>query len=167
MSRRTTGVLAVVALLLAAVVAGEAWYLWGTSDPTPTAARPVVIGDVEAQTAVETAAQDAAAIFTMSWRTYDAHVARVTSLMTPAMAQRYRASAVPVRRRMVAARARTSTRVAGSGVARAGSDEVLALVFLDQRTTASGAAPSYTARRAMLTMVRGDGGWLVDNVQTR
>jgi Mce-associated membrane protein len=166
-SRRTTGVLAVVALLLAAVVAGEAWYLWGTSDPTPTAERPVVIGDVDAQTAVETAAQDAAVIFTTSWRTFDAHVARVTSLMTPAMAERYRVSAVPVKERMVAAKARTSTRFAGSGVARASADQVLALVFLDQRTTEGGAAPAYTARRAMLTMVRGDGGWLVDNVQTR
>jgi Mce-associated membrane protein len=166
-SRRTTGVLAVVALLLATVVAAEAWYLWGISAPTPSAQRPVVIGGVEAQTAVETATQDAAAIFTTSWRTYDTHVARATSLMTAAMGQRYRTSAAAMRARTVAARARTSTRVAGSGVVRASSDQVLALVFLDQRTTTSGAPPAYTARRALVTMVRGEGGWLVDNVQIR
>ena len=50
---------------------------------------------------------------------------------------------------------------------RATSDEVLALLFLDQRTTAGGGPPSYTARRALVTMVHTDRGWLVANVQTR
>jgi Mce-associated membrane protein len=159
--------LAVAALVIAAVMAGEAWYLWGTSDPTPTAQRPVVIGDVAAQTAVETAAQDAAAIFTTSWRTYDQHVARVTALMTTDMAERYRTTAVPVRQQTVTTRAVTSTRVAGSGVVRADDDEVQALVLLDQRTRENGGAPTFTARRALVTMVRSDNGWLVDNVQTR
>jgi Mce-associated membrane protein len=166
-TRRTTAALAVVALLLAAVVAAEAWYLWGTSDPAPTAERPVVTGDVDARTAVETAAQDTAAIFTTSWRTYDRHLTRVSALMTPAMAARYRTSAAPVRQRIVAERARTDTRVSGSGVVRASADRVLALVFLDQRTRTPHAPPAYAARRALVTMVRTDGGWLVDNVQTR
>ncbi len=167
MRRRTSRLLALVALVLAAVVAAEAWYLWGLDDPTPTAERPVVIGDVDAQTATETAAQDAAAIFTTSWRTYDRHVALVTRLMTPAMAERYRATAAPVKARTVATRAVTSTRVAGSGVVRADADQVQALVLLDQRTRQGGGEPSFTARRALVTMVRSNGGWLVDNVQTR
>jgi Mce-associated membrane protein len=157
----------VAALVLAAIVAAEAWYLWGTSGATPTAQRPVVIGDVAAQTAVETAAQDAAAIFTTSWRTYDQHVARVTALMTTDMAQRYRTTAAPVKQRTVAARAVTSTRVAGSGVVRADDDEVQALVLLDQRTRENRGPPTFTARRALVTMLRSDNGWLVDNVQTR
>jgi Mce-associated membrane protein len=165
--RRTTRLLAVATLVLAALVAGEAWYLWGISDPTPTTQRPVTIGDVDAQTAVETAAQDAAAIFTTSWRTYDRHLARVTKLMTPAMADRYRATAAPVKKRTMAARAVTATKVAGSGVARAGDDQVQALVFLDQRTSQDGGAPTYTARRALVTMVPSNQGWLVDNVQTQ
>jgi len=45
-------------------------------------------------------------------------------------------------------------------------DEVLALVFLDQRVKSAGSPATYTARRALVTMVRGDRGWLVDNVQT-
>jgi len=40
-------------------------------------------------------------------------------------------------------------------------------LFLDQRTSAHGGPPSYAARRALVTMVRTDAGWLVDNVQTR
>jgi Mce-associated membrane protein len=164
---RTTAGLVVGALLLAAAGAGEAWYLWGTSDPAPSATRPVVVGDIDAQTAVDTAATDAAAIFTTSWRGYDSHLARVTSLMTSDMAGRYRAQAARVRGRVVGGRVDTTTRVAARGVVRATSDEVLALLFLDQRTTTGDGPPAYDARRALVTMVRTEQGWMVANVQTR
>jgi Mce-associated membrane protein len=167
MSRPATVALGTCALVLAAVGGAEAWYLWGTSAPTTSAERPVVVGDIDAQSAVDTAATDAAAIFSASWRRYDAHLAQVTSLMTDDMAVRYRATAQPVRGRVVASRTSTVTRVAASGVVRASSDEVLALLFLDQRTSTDGGPPSYAARRALVTMVHGDGGWLVANVQTR
>jgi Mce-associated membrane protein len=163
---RTTGVLGACALLLATVVAGEAWYLWGVSDPTPTAARPVVTGDIAARSAVETAAQDAAAIFTTSWKTYDADLDRVAGLMTDPFAATYRRAAQPVRAQVLAAHTRTSTRVASAGVVRATPDEVVALVFLDQRVTAGSGAPTFNARRALVTMVHTDRGWLVGNVQT-
>jgi hypothetical protein len=160
-------VLGSASLLLAAAVAGEAWYLWGATDPTPTAQRPVVVGDIDAQNAVDVAATDTAAIFTTTWRSYDQHLNRVTSLMTSDMADRYRTTAEPVRDRVVASQTDTTTRVAARGVVRATSHEVLALLFLDQRTTTGGGSPSYTARRALVTMVRTDRGWLVANVQTR
>lgn len=167
MSRRTTVVLGACALVLATAVAGEAWYLWGTASPTPTAHRPVVIGDIDAQSVVDTAASDAAAIFSTTWRRYDAHLTRVTSLMTPDMADRYRTTAGPVRARVVRSRSTTVTRVAASGVVRASADQVMALLFLDQRTTSAGGPPSYAARRALVTMVHTGRGWLVGNVQTR
>jgi Mce-associated membrane protein len=166
-TRALTGEMGAVVLALLAVLAAEAWYLWGVSAPTPTAARPVVIGDIDAQAAVSTAAQDAAQIFTMSWRGYDAHVATVTPLMTDRFARTYRAGAEAVRHRMVASRSTMTTRVAGSGVVRASPQQVQALVFLDQRTVAHGGPASYDARRALVTMVHTDRGWLVDNVQTQ
>jgi Mce-associated membrane protein len=167
MSRRTAALLGVGALVLATVVGGESWYLWGSTSPTPSAQRPVVVGDIQAQAAVDTAATDAAAIFSTSWRAYDAHLAKVTSLMTPDMAGRYRKTAAPVRTRVVSSRTTTVTRVAASGVVSATSREVLALLFLDQRTTARGGPPSYAARRALVTMVHTGDGWVVANVQTQ
>jgi hypothetical protein len=127
----------------------------------------VVTGDIHAQTAVDVAATDAAQIFTTSWRSYDAHLARVTALMTPDMAARFRETAAPRRTTVVESRTDTTTRVAARGVVRAASDQVLALLFLDQRTTTDGGAPTYAARRALVTMVRTAGGWRVANVQTR
>lgn len=165
--RRTTGVLGACLLALVALLGAEAWYLWGTSDPAVSASRPVVIGDIAARAAVEAAGQDAAQIFTSSWRTYDGHIATATSVMTDAFAARYRQSAGPVRARVVAARTVTTTRVAASGVVQATPDRVVALVFLDQVTTSHGGHPSYDARRALVTMARTDHGWLVDNVQTQ
>jgi Mce-associated membrane protein len=162
---RTTGLLGAGALMLATVVAGEAWYLWGVSAPAPSATRPVVTGDIAARSAVETAAQDAATIFTTSWKTYDAHLDRATALMTDGFAATYRRTAAPVRERDVAAHTQTTTRVASAGVVRASPDQVVALLFLDQRVVAGG-APSFNARRALVTMVRTDRGWLVGNVQT-
>lgn len=166
MRSRTTAALAVCALLLATAVAGEAWYLWGISPPRPSGQRPVVIGDIDARAAVETAAQDAAAIFTTSWKTYDAHVDSAAALMTDRFAAQYRRSATPVKARVVSARTRTTTRVASAGVVRATHDQVQALLFLDQRVSAGNGPPSFNARSALLTMVRTDRGWLVDNVQT-
>ena len=160
-------VLTTTALVLAATVGVEAAYLWGTSPPTPTAQRPVVVGDVGARSAVEVAAADAAAIFSTSPVRYDDHVERTTSLMTDGMAARYRTTAARVRRQVLATGTTTTTRVAASGVVRASSDEVLALLFLDQRSTTESGPPAYDARRALVTMVRTDRGWLVDNVQTR
>lgn len=167
MTSRTTAALGVTSLVLAAGVAGEAWYLWGQSGPTPSVQRPVLVGEIEAQAAVDAAATDAAAIFTTSWRSYDEHLDRVGSLMTGDMAGRYRTSARRVRDRVVATRTDTATRVAARGVVRATSGEVLALLFLDQRTTIRGGPPSYAARRALVTMVHTGRGWLVANVQTR
>jgi Mce-associated membrane protein len=167
MTRTLTGVLGVVVLALLGVLAAEAWYLWGVSASTPTAARPVVIGDIDAQTAVSTAAQDAARIFTTSWRGYDAHLSEVTPSMTDRFAHIYRAGAAAVRHRVVASRSRMTTRVAASGVVRASPGQVVALVFLDQRTVADGGRPSYDERPALVTMVHTDRGWLVDNVQTQ
>jgi Mce-associated membrane protein len=164
---RLTGVLAAALLVPITALAGEAWYLWGAPAPTASAARPGVIGDVAAHTAVETAALDAAQIFTTSWRTYDAHVAGVSGLMTDAFAAQYRTSAAPVRAQMVASHTTTGTKVAASGIVSATPDRVLALLFLDQRTVTGGDPPSYDARRALVTMVHTDRGWLVDNVQTR
>jgi Mce-associated membrane protein len=166
MTSRTTAVLAASSLVLATLVAGEAWYLWGVSEPTPSATRPVVISDIEAQSVVETAAQDAAAIFTVSWQDYDGHLDRATALMTDEFGAAYRTTAAPVRARVVSSRTRTTTRVASSGVVRASPDQVQALLFLDQRVVAGTGPPSYNARRALVTMVRTDRGWLVGNVQT-
>jgi Mce-associated membrane protein len=165
--RRLSVVLGAGVLVLVAALGSEAWYLWGAASPVPSPSRPVVVGDIDARTAVATAATDAAAIFSTSWRRYDTHLGQVAPLMTGAMAARYRSTAGPVRARVVAAHTTTVTRVAASGVVRATPAQVQALLFLDQRTTSGDGPPSYAARRALVTMVHTESGWLVANVQTR
>jgi hypothetical protein len=64
--------------------------------------------------------------------------------MTSDFAAQYRASAVKVRDQVVSSRTSMTTRV-----------------------TTPGDPPAYDARRALVTMVHTDRGWLVGNVQTR
>jgi Mce-associated membrane protein len=164
---RVTSLLCVVLLATAAVTAAEAWYVWGVSGPVASTQRPVVIGDIAARAAVDAAGADTAKIFTNSWRNYDGHVALATSVMTDDFAAQYRRGAAPVRASVLASHTRTTTRVAAAGVVRATSDQVEALVFLDQATTTRGHGTSYAGRRALVTMVRTDGAWLVGDVQTQ
>lgn len=163
---RVGGALLVAVLALVAVLVAEASYVWGTTSPAQTATRPVVIGDIAAQYAVRAAAADTARIFSTSWRRYDRHVSRATTLMTPAFAAAYRRGAEPVRASVVASRTTTTTVVSASGVVAARPDQVVALLFLDQYTASHGRR-SQSPRRALVTMERSDHGWLVGNVQTQ
>ena len=164
--RRTLALAAAIVVLLGIGIA-EILYLNQDATATVSADRPVVTGELSHRAAVDAAATDVAAIFSTPWRHYDAHLVRVTTLMTRDMASRYRRTSGPVRDHVVSSRTDTTTRVAASGVVRASDDEVLDLLFLDQRTSTRGVPPAYAARRALVTMVRTDAGWLVDNVQTR
>lgn len=165
-SSLVTGVLAVVVLTLVGVVAAEAWYLWLRPGPTVSASRPVVTGVIASQAAVAAARQDAEAIFSTSWRDYDAHTAQVASLMTPTFATRYQVESDGLRAGVLRDRVVTQTRVRAAGVITASSDTVTALLFVDSYTTRLGSAGAPTTRRALLTLVRHGSGWLVADVAT-
>ncbi|MGI8524522.1 MAG: hypothetical protein ACR2K3_14625 [Nocardioides sp.] len=162
-----TGVLAVVVLALVAVVAAEGWYLWLRPGPVVSSNRPVVTGAIASQAAVAAARQDAEAIFSTSWRDYDAHTAQVTTLMTPTFATRYRAQAAGLRSAVLQDRVITQTRVREAGVVTASPEAVTALLFVDSYTTRHGSSGGLATRRALLSLVRNGSGWLVADVTTR
>jgi Mce-associated membrane protein len=164
---RATRILTSAILLLVVVLVAEGWYLWGSTAPEVSAAHPVVIGDVAAQSAAEQAAQGAAAIFTNSYRTYDGHVAHAAASMTPGFALQYRQTAKKVRAAVVRSRTVTRTRVAGVGVVTASPDQVEVLLFLDQHTRASRGRRGSATYRALVTMIHTDRGWLVGDVDTQ
>lgn len=165
-SSLVTGVLAVVVLTLVAVVAAETWYLWLRPAPEVSPGTPVVTGAIASQAAAAAARQDAEAIFSTSWRDYDAHTAQVTSLMTPAFATRFQAQSDALRAGVLRHRVVTRTRVREAGVMTASTDTVTALLFLDSDATRRGSSSTYTTRRAVLTLVRHGFGWLVADVVT-
>jgi len=163
---RSSTVLLVVLVLLLAVVAGEAWYLWLRPEPTVSAARPVVTGQLVQQAAVEAASSATEEILSTSYQDYDAQVSRATSEMTDSFAAQYRKTVARLRDRFIADRTQLQVRVVRAGVVRASSQQVEALLFLDKYVK-KGRQTSFTPYRALVTVVHTEHGWLVADLQTQ
>lgn len=169
-SLRTTWVLVAVIVVLAIVSAAEIGWLATRKDPVVSAARPVVAGEVTHRAATDAAQRDIVEILSYGYQDFDARIAKATSLMTPAFAKQFRDTAEDVRADFVANKTQQLVKVRGTSVVRASDTQVQALLFLDQYVTKKGdkSAPGtdYTPFRALVTMVRTDHGWLVDNINT-
>ena len=164
---RTTAALVVAIVLLAAVVLGESWYLWGRSEPTVSASHPVITGEMAHRAAVEAASQDAEDILSTSYKNYDEQVAQATSEMTDGFAKEYRQTVGQIKGDFVAAKTELQVKVVAAGVVRASSEQVQALLFLNQYVTKPGHKTAFTPYRALVTVVHTAHGWLVDDIQTQ
>lgn len=169
-SLRTTWVLVAVIVVLAIASAAEIGWLVTRADPVVSASRPIVAGEVTHRAATDAAQRDIVEILTYSYQDFDSRIDKATSLMTPAFAKQFRATAEDVRADFVANRTQQLVKVRGTSVVRASDTQVQALLFLDQYVTKKGdktaAGTDYTPFRALVTMVRTDHGWLVDNINT-
>lgn len=166
-SLRTTVVLVVVLLLLAAVAAGESWYLWLRDEPTVSASRPVVTGQLAHQAAVEAASSATEEILSTSYKNYDDQVDQATSKMTDSFAEEYRKTVDDIRADFIKARTELQVDVVAAGVVRASSEQVQALLFLNQYVQKKGKDTTSTPYRALVTVVHTEHGWLVSDIETQ
>ncbi|WP_193607263.1 hypothetical protein [Nocardioides lijunqiniae] len=165
-SRRATGVLVAVIVLLAGVASAEAWYLWGDDDPVVSSGRPVVVGQVNAASAVDVAATSAQEISQWSFETYDEDTEADAALMTEEFASRFRETKADARERVLAQKTAVTAEVAMQGVVRASPEQVEALVYLDQSTTTGGQDSTFSQYMILVTVVRTGSGWLVSKMET-
>ncbi len=166
MKSANTRVLTAVAVLLAAVLLVEGWYLYGQSDPAASDDRPVVSGAVAQASAVEAAASSTSVILSYGFEDFDAQVDDATTRMTDSFAAEFRAATARSRDRFLDERVTQEVRVVASSVVRASDDETQALLFLDQYVASAGQGTTVTPYRALVTVVRGDTGWLVSDIET-
>lgn len=159
--------LVALVVLLAAVVAVEAWYLWRTEDPQLSSDRPVVTGPVETAAAVDAAVRATRDIVSTSWENYDEQVEQAAGLMTETFAEEYRRTAEEVKSSVVEEKAEVSVTVVGQGVIQASEEEVQALIFLDQAVVTDAKDRTVTPYRARVTVTRTDRGWLVSTIDIR
>ncbi|MCD4534960.1 hypothetical protein LRP67_12780 [Nocardioides sp. cx-169] len=164
--RRATAVLVSAVVLLAAVAGGEAFYLWGTDDPVVSSSRPVVVGQVNAASAVDVAATAAKEISQWSWETYDEDTEADAALMTKEFARDFRKTKADARGRVLAQKTAVTAEVAMQGVVRASPEQVVALVYLDQSSTSDGKDSRFSQYMILVTVVRTGSGWLVSKMQT-
>ena len=150
-----------------AVAAGESWYLWLRPDPTVSASRPVVTGQLAYQAAVEAASSDTEEILSTSYKNYDDQVTQATSRMTDSFAKEYRQTVGDIRGKFVADKTVLTVKVAAAGVVRASSTQVQALLFLNQYVQKKGEKTTATPYRALVTVVHTEHGWLVSDLETQ
>lgn len=157
--------MAAAAVLLTGVVGTEVWYL-GSDDVEPSAERPVVTGTVAQRSAVESAARSTQEILSYGFEDFDAQVDDATTKMTEPFAEEFRQTAAGDKGRFAEQRITQEVRVVASAVVTASAEEVQALLFLDQYVAQAGEGTSVTPYRALVTVRRSDGGWLVSDIET-
>jgi hypothetical protein len=165
--RGTTVVLVALVVLLLGAAGAEAAYLWVRDAPGVSAARPVTTGRLAQQSVVDVASRTVEDVLSTTWRDYDVHAERAAGAMTDEFAREYRKSVDGARERFVGDRTEQEMNVVSAGVVRASSHEVQVLLFLDQYVRKAGTDAVVRPRRALVTLVRAEHGWLVSDLQTR
>jgi Mce-associated membrane protein len=149
--RRSVVALA-IAVLLAAVLAGTAWFNHQRAERRDTAIRE--------STAAATAA--AQAIFSYDYRTFDASVANGKSFVTGEFADEYTQTTTSLKSAATAEQAVVHAQVSAIAVINATTDHVELLLYLNQyRRNVNIAGEKVDQNRVVLTMVRTGGEWKV------
>ncbi|MBZ5738787.1 hypothetical protein [Nocardioides mangrovi] len=168
-SRLLIGFVAAI-VMLALVAAGEIVYLVRDPDPTVSASRPVVTGDVTTRAAVDAAARSVEQILSTTYQDYDNQVDQATSKMTDTFAEQYRTTAEGLADKYAAEKLKITVKAVDQGVSQASGNEVQALLFLNQyvEKVEKGQPKTGVAQyRALVTVVHTDHGWLVSNIETQ
>lgn len=169
--RRTTIALVVALVLLIGIGAFELLYLTSDDEPAPSAARPVVTGELAHRAAVEAAASSTEQILSTSYQNYDEQVEQATAMMTDTFADEYRQTSDDIEDQFVASETELQVEAVAQGVVRASSDEVEALLFLNQyvqkKDEDGQPKTDYAQYRALVTVVHTDHGWLVSSIKTQ
>ena len=167
-SRRATTGLLTIAVVLALAAGGLFAYDAARGDDTVKPSKqPVVISGDDANAGVDAAAKAAEKILTRSYQDYDKQVDEAAALMTASFAKEFRQTAGDVEKQFVADKTDQQARVVAQGVEHATRTEVQALVFLNYYVSKDGGDTTYTAYRALVTVVHTDRGWLVSGIDTK
>ena len=163
----TTIALVVALVLVVALLVAEGLYLWASKPPVVSASRPVVTGEMAHRSAVDAASEAAREIVSIRYQDYDAEVESAADKMTDSFAAQYRRTAEDIRPEFVAAEKEVEVRVVVAGVVRASSEQVQALLFLDQYVRTKGEGTTVTPYRTLVTVNDTENGWLVSDIETK
>ncbi|MEH0826824.1 MULTISPECIES: hypothetical protein [unclassified Micromonospora] len=142
----------VVAIVLATVVAGLAW--WGNHRAAQR--------DTAVRQALATAPAAAKAIFSYDYRAFDDSVANGRTFATGSFAQEYAQTTAALKQTATKQQAVVAAEVSSTGVVTATADRVELLVYLNQyRRNVTTAGEKVDQNRVVLTLVPVDGDWKV------
>ena len=154
-------------VLVLGLLVAEGLYLWAGDEPVVSASRPVVTGEMAHRSAVDAASEAAREIVSIKYQDYDAEVESAADRMTDSFAAQYRRTAEDIRPEFVAAEKEVEVRVVVAGVVRASSEQVQALLFLNQYVRTKGEGTTVTPYRTLVTVNDTEHGWLVSDIETK
>ena len=164
-----TGRLTVLLVLLCLVLAAAAGVLWSRSESF--AASPAPTGAISSPSAAASALEEVPRlterVLSYGAKTLDEDIEASHEVSTPSFRQQYDATMTAVRDRTVRDEVTVEARAVGSAVVSASSSRVVALVFVDQTTTARGAGNQRVDQnRVLVTVTRDAREWHVSTMST-
>ena len=159
-----SGRVTVLLVVLCLVLAAAAGVLWSRSESF--AASPAPTGAVSSPSAAASALEEVPRltqrVLSYGAKTLDEDIAGSRKVSTPSFQQQYDTTMAAVRDRTVRDEVTVEARAVGSAVVSASSSRVVALVFVDQTTTARGAGNQRVDQnRVLVTVTRHAGEWHV------
>lgn len=162
-SRLFCALLAVVVVL--GLVSAFAWHRSG--EPDETAAPRGAISSVTARdAALRVVAPLTRRVLSYDWKTLEADMKAAEALLAPSFRSQYAVGMNRVKAQTVTNQVRLSAAVATTSIVSASTTRVVALVFVDQTTTAKGStSPRLDQTRIRVTLSRHVGEWRISRME--
>ncbi len=163
-SSRLLGVLVALCLVLT-VVTGYAW--WRSEHPEDGKAPDGAITSAQARDAgMQAATQLTQKVLSYDWKTLDADIKASEAVLAPSFRSEYAKTMAEIKEQTVKNQVKLTASVVAASVITASEQKVVALVFVNQLTTAKGAGNQrVSVVRARVTLSRGSGEWRVSELE--
>jgi len=155
----------VVLCLLLSCVAGVAW--WRSEHPEQGAAPDGAITSTEARDAgMQEAARLTQKVLSYDWKTLDADSKANQAVLAPSFRKEYSETMSGVKAEAVKNQVKLAASTEATSIVSASENKVVALVFLDQITTAKGTANRRVdSSRVLVTLTRSGGDWRISKLK--
>ena len=155
----------VVLCLVLAAVTGFAWYR--SENPDDGAAPDGAITSSTARDqGMQAAAQLTQQVLSYDWKTLDDDIAASEKVLAPSFRSEYAKTMEGVKAQTVKNQVKLTAEAAATSIVSATEHKVVALVFVNQATTAKGANQRIDSSRVLVTLTRTDGGdWRISKLK--
>ncbi len=155
----------VVVCLVLSCVAGFAW--WRSEHPEEGAAPNGAITSTEARNAgMQKAAELTAKVLSYDWKTLDADSKANQAVLAPSFRNEYAKTMAGVKAKAVKNQVKLKATVAATSIVSATENKVVALLFLNQATTAKGTTNQRVdSSRVLVTLTRDGGDWRISKLK--
>jgi Mce-associated membrane protein len=160
--------LLIALVIVCLVLSGVASYAWWRSEhPDSGAAPDGVITSAEARDAgMQAAAQLTQKVLSYDWKTLDADIKANEAVLAPSFRSEYEKTMAGVKDKTITNQVKLSATAAATSIVSATERKVVALVFVNQVTTAKGAQNQRVdSSRVLVTLTRGDGDWRISKLK--